>query len=219
MSANKSKIIAIISGKSGAGKSTCLNILRGLLPVNGTILIDGENDFPVNVLGHITTLVSQEPEIFENTIQYNITLGLPAAENEMETAAYTACFNEVAAYLPQGYHTDIRENGVNLSGGEKQRLALARGVFAMRDSSLLLLDEPTGSLDVATESIIYKRLFAMYPNACIVSTLHRLHLLPMFDCIYVFQDGRIVEIGSFDALKDAGNVLSGLWVKYWFTEP
>lgn len=67
----------------------------------------------------------------------------------------------------------------------------------MRESSLILLDEPTGSLDVVTEAKVYHQLFDTFPNACIVSTLHRLHLLPMFDSVYVFQDGYIVEIGIF----------------------
>lgn len=212
----RSKRIAFV-GESGAGKSTCLNILRGLLPVDGMISLNGKKDLPISALGSIATLVSQEPEIFENSIKYNITLGLPAATSEIDTAAYTVCFDEVVINLPLGYDSDIRENGVNLSGGEKQRLALARGVFAMRDSSLILLDEPTGSLDVSTETKIYQRLFESFPNACIVSTLHRLHLLPMFDCIYVFQNGRIVEIGSFTELKETGGVLSKLWQKYQVT--
>lgn len=144
-------------------------------------------------MADIATLVNQEPEIFENTIHYNITLGLPAATQEIESAAYTACFDEVVHNLPLGYAADIRENGVNLSGGEKQRLALARGVFAMRDSSLILLDEPTGSLDAATEALVYHRLFEMLPQACIISTLHNLNILNLFDYVYVFQNGRMVK--------------------------
>ncbi|MCL1792978.1 MAG: ABC transporter ATP-binding protein/permease [Oscillospiraceae bacterium] len=209
----RGKRIAFV-GESGAGKSTCLNILRGLLPVNGNIAVDGAGYLQICALGDIATLVSQEPEIFENTIKYNITLGLPATKEEIEAAAYAACFGEVALSIPNGYEADIRENGVNLSGGEKQRLALARGVLAMRESSLILLDEPTGSLDAETETKIYQRLFAMFPDACIVSTLHRLHLLPMFDCIYVFQNGRIAEMGSFGELKDSGGILSKLWNIY-----
>ncbi len=204
----------VFVGESGAGKSTCLNILRGLLPVNGSVCVDGSAHLPIGALSVIATLVSQEPEIFENTIKYNITLGLPATADEINAAAHTACFDEVLHTLPLGYNTDIRENGVNLSGGEKQRLALARGVFAMRDSSLVLLDEPTGSLDVATEAKVYHRLFDTLPNACIVSTLHRLHLLPMFDYIYVFKGGRIVERGTFDELKELDGALMKLWQKY-----
>jgi len=212
----RGKRIAFV-GESGAGKSTCLNVLCGLFPVDGKVLVDRKNDFPMSALSSIATSVSQEPEIFENTIQYNITLGLPATANEIESAAHTACFDDVALNLIDGYDSDIRENGVNLSGGEKQRLALARGVFAMRDSSLILLDESTGSLDVSTETKIYCRLFDTFKNACIVNTLHRLHLLPMFDCVYVFQNGRIVEKGSFDELKEMGGVLSQLWQKYQAT--
>lgn len=209
----RGKRIAFV-GESGAGKSTCLNVLSGLLPVDGKITTDENLDFPMSVLGDMAILVSQEPEIFENTIQYNITLGLPAMTGEVEAAAHTACFDEVALSLPRGYDADIRENGVNLSGGEKQRLSLTRGVFAMRDSNLILLDEPTGSLDIVTETKIYNRLFDRFPRACIVSTLHKLHLLPMFDYVYVFQAGRIVEAGTFDTLKDTGGELSWLWQQY-----
>ena len=114
----RGKRIAFV-GESGAGKSTCLNILRGLLPVSGSIIVDGKTEFPICALGGSAVLISQEAEIFENTIRYNITLGLPSEESEIESAVYVACFNDVAAYLPQGYDADIRENGVNLSGGEK----------------------------------------------------------------------------------------------------
>ncbi len=121
MELERGKRIAFV-GESGAGKSTCLNVLRGLLPVDGKVTIDEDMHFPISALGDIATLVSQEAEIFENTIQYNITLGLPAMAKEIESAACVACFDEVAMNLPSGYDTDIRENGVNLSGGEKQRL-------------------------------------------------------------------------------------------------
>ncbi len=206
----KGKRIAFI-GESGAGKSTCLNILGGLLSADATFTVDGKTGYPIGYLGRIATLIGQQPEIFENTLLYNITLGLPASAGELEHAARIACFDEVVSRLPNGYATDIREDGVNLSGGEKQRLALARGFFAIQDSSLLLLDEPTGSLDVTTESNVYRRLFKAFPDMCIVSTLHKLHLLPMFDTIYVFENGCIAESGSLDELLSAGGLLSKLW--------
>lgn len=209
----RGKRVAFV-GESGAGKSTCLHILRGLLSADGTLAVDGKGGIPINALGEIATLVGQEPEIFENTIRHNITLGLPAAPGELEMAARIACFDEVAVNFPSGYETDIRENGVNLSGGEKQRLALARGVFAMRDSSLILLDEPTGSLDIVTETKVYRRLFDAFPEACVVSTLHRLHLLPLFDFVYVFQQGRMVESGTFQNLIKNSGILAGLWQLY-----
>jgi ABC-type multidrug transport system fused ATPase/permease subunit len=213
MTLERGKRIAFV-GESGAGKSTCLHALCGLLPVSGTALVDQGHISSISALSNIATLVGQEPEIFENTIQYNITLGLPATAGEIEAAAHTACFDDVVSHLNDGYNSDIRENGVNLSGGEKQRLALARGVLAMRDSSLILLDEPTGSLDAATETKVYQRLFDTFQDACIISTLHRLHLLPMFDYVYVFQNSRIVETGTFDELRETGGVLSKLWQKY-----
>lgn len=213
----RGKRIAFV-GESGAGKSTCLHILRGLYEGDGLLTLDEGARFPLRALGQITTLVGQNSEILENTILYNITLGVPTGWGEVEKAAQTACFDDVAKRLPQGYDSDVRENGVNLSGGEKQRLALARGVFAMKDSSLILLDEPTGSLDAATEETVYCRLFDSFPDACIVSTLHRLHLLPMFDEVYVFRDGEMVEKGMFAELIENGGQLSQLWSRYQLPE-
>ena len=108
---------------------------------------------------HLSTLIPQDPEIFDNTIEYNITAGLSHRVEDVEIAAEIACFSKVLARLSDGLQTDIKEKGVNLSGGEKQRLALARGVFAARDSSLILLDEPTSSVDPVNEAEIYRNLF------------------------------------------------------------
>jgi ABC-type multidrug transport system fused ATPase/permease subunit len=209
----RGKRIAFV-GESGAGKSTCLHILRGLLTTNGLITVDEKLTLSIREIGQIATLIGQEPEIFENTIRYNITLGLPASEGEIIRSAKIACFDEVADKLPSGYDSDIRENGVNLSGGEKQRLSLTRGIFAIQDSSLVLLDEPTSSLDTATEMTIYKRMFETLTDHCVVSTIHRLHLLPLFDYVYVFRDGKIVESGTFQSLLRSSGELSRLWSQY-----
>ena len=122
---------------------------------------------------------------------------------------------EVIENLPNGLDTDIREKGVNLSGGEKQRLALARGILAAKHSSILLLDEPTSSVDAYNEELIYKRLFERFNDRCIISSLHRLHLLEMFDYIYVISNGQIVQQGTLDFLiKDNQGLFWQLWKKY-----
>ena len=107
--------------------------------------------------------------------------------------------------------TIIGEKGVNLSGGQKQRLALARGILAAQTSEIILMDEPTSSVDPKTELIIYKRLFDLFKDKVMVSALHRLHLLDHFDYIYVMHDGKIVEEGTLHDLKASGKVFNELW--------
>ncbi len=173
--ARKRKIALI--GESGCGKSTLLQLLRGLSSSpEARLTVDGGITLPLSALAGTTTLIPQEPEIFENTIRHNVTMGIPASEEELRHALRVAAFDRVVTSLPQGLESDIREKGVNLSGGEKQRLALARGVFSIRDSSIVLLDEPTSNLDPGTELAIFDRLFATLTDQCVVSALHRLHL-------------------------------------------
>ena len=201
--------IALV-GESGSGKSTLLRILRGLHPpLTATVTLDGQPS-DLAALSGSSTLVPQDAEIFENTVRYNVTCGI-ADETGLDEAVERACLGPVLELLPNGLDTDIRERGVNLSGGQKQRLALARGLFAARDSSILLLDEPTSSLDPVTEAIVYDRIFAGLPDACIVSSVHRLHLLSRFDHIYVMDKGRIVEEGSFAELTTRDGPLNRMW--------
>jgi len=196
----KGQKIALI-GHSGSGKSTLLSLLRGLYPAQAgiDIRIDG-TQYGVETLHEKVTQFPQEPEIFENTIEYNITMGLPATEDEIRKACEIAGFNEVIDQLPHGLQTDIKEKGVNISGGQKQRLALARGILAAKDSEIILLDEPTSSVDPKTEAMIYERLFAFFSEKAFVSSMHRLHLLDQFDYIYILEKGRVVDEGSFDEL-------------------
>lgn len=204
----KGKKIALI-GHSGSGKSTLLSVLRGLYPAQKglNVRIDG-NEYGVETLHEKVTQFPQEPEIFENTIEYNITMGVPATQDEIMKACEIAGFNEVLDQLPNGLQTDIKEKGVNISGGQKQRLALARGILAARDSEVILLDEPTSSVDPKTESTIYERLFAFFGDKAFVSSMHRLHLLDQFDYIYILEKGRIVDEGVFDELISRGRELN-----------
>ena len=210
----RGKKIALV-GESGSGKSTLLTLLRGLMDVDyAEVDIDGMPFSSIRILSSLTTLIPQDPEIFENTIAYNITAGVVGEKGEIEQAARLACFDQVVAGLPQRYETDIKERGVNLSGGEKQRLALARGIFAARDSSIVLLDEPTSSVDTGNELIIYKQLFEYFSDRCVISSIHKLHLLPLFDEVYVLVDGELVERGSFHELIGMGGVLGRMWKVY-----
>ncbi|WP_282936570.1 ABC transporter ATP-binding protein [Paenibacillus sp. RC67] len=208
------KKIAFV-GESGAGKSTLLHLLRGLVPIQqGVLTKDDSKILSFDSLASTTTLLPQEPEIFENTIRYNITMGMPASDAEIDSAIWAAGFSDVVEKLPNGLDSDIREKGVNLSGGQKQRLALARGIFTLRDSSIVLLDEPTSNVDPATEMLIFKRLFERLSAKCMVSVLHRLHLVRYFDYVYVFKQGKIVEEGNFDNLSIANGEFTRLWNNY-----
>jgi ATP-binding cassette, subfamily B, bacterial len=204
--------VALI-GESGCGKSTLMALLRGLYPVaDGAITtLDGREWTDWAAISDVVTLFPQEPEIFENTIRYNITLGLPFEEEEVLAACEAAYFSEVVAQLPNGLDSNIQEKGVNLSGGQKQRLALARGILAARSSDIILLDEPTSSVDPKTEALIYERLFAEFAGQVIVSSLHRLHLLQHFDFIYVMKQGRVTESGTFEYLRTHGEEFGALW--------
>ncbi len=207
----RGKRIALI-GESGSGKSTLLALLRGLyLPQPGLeIEIDGK-PASLDEVNEAVTLFPQEPEIFENTLAYNITLGLPFPEAEIMEVCSSAHFTEVIRQLPQGLESDIREKGVNLSGGQKQRLALARGILAARESELVLLDEPTSSVDPRTEAMIYEGLFKAFSDKAIVSSMHRLHLLPHFDYVYILHQGRVVGEGTFEYLRNNNPAFQELW--------
>lgn len=208
----KGKRTALI-GESGSGKSTLLALLRGLYqPSPGVkVVIDGTQHEEFGMLAGQVTLFPQEPEIFENTIEYNITLGLAFEQQEIEAICDTVGFTEVVKQLPKGFQSSIQEKGVNLSGGQKQRLALARGLFAAKDCSIILLDEPTSSVDPKTESAIYERMFEGFSDKAVVSALHRLHLLPRFDYIYVLENGKVVAEGSFGQLMQHSPKFRALW--------
>ncbi|MDB5477904.1 MAG: Xenobiotic-transporting ATPase [Alphaproteobacteria bacterium] len=207
--------IALV-GASGAGKSTLMSVLRGLYQAQiGTIYVDGKDFSTVKPLAAISTLIPQDPEIFENTIRYNITLGVEHSDEEILEACRIACFDTVLDDLPNGLDSKINEKGVNLSGGQKQRLALARGIFAIQESSLVLFDEPTSSVDSMTERKMYRNLFAAFPEICLISSIHRLNLLNQFDTIWVMQGGRLVQQGTLDLLlEEKDGPFYGLWRAY-----
>lgn len=207
----RGKRIALI-GESGSGKSTLLSLLRGLYdPQPGMELsVDGKI-YDMDTLNETVTLFPQEPEIFENTIAYNVTLGLPFSEADIEEVCEGAHFTDVIRQLPLGLESDIREKGVNLSGGQKQRLALARGILAARESEVVLLDEPTSSVDPKTEVMIYTKLFKAFADKAVISSIHRLHLLTHFDYVYILQQGKIVGEGTFEQLKEHSPIFQELW--------
>jgi ATP-binding cassette subfamily B protein len=207
----RGKRVALI-GESGCGKSTLLALLRGLYePEAGyRFLVDGQ-ERSLASLNETVTLFPQDPEIFENTILYNLTLDLPFPLADIAEACDASHFSEVVKELPCGLESNIQERGVNLSGGQKQRLALARGVLAAAESDVVLLDEPTSSVDPKTEALIYQRLFQAFSGKAMVSALHRLHLLHFFDYVYVLEQGRIIAEGTLAELRQQSLKFQELW--------
>jgi ATP-binding cassette subfamily B protein len=204
--------IALI-GESGSGKSTFLALLRGLFQPHEKSFVktdDSQLEAFETISNHVT-LLPQDPEIFENSILYNITLGLKFDDDEIRRACTAANFDGVIRMLPHGLDTNIQEKGVNLSGGQKQRLALARGILAAKSSDFVLLDEPTSSIDPRTERRIYENLFDAFQGKTIISSLHRLHLLHYFDYVYILKDGCIVDKGTFEELRKYSLVFKELW--------
>ena len=196
--------IALV-GESGSGKTTLLKVMRELyrpkairLSLDGRFLPQGFVDISEDV-----SLIPQESELFTTTIFENITMGSVVAYDKVMKYTDMACFTDVAERLPKKFESSISEKGVNLSGGEKQRLALARGLLASEGKSIILLDEPTSSVDVLNELKIFKNIFREFRTKTIISSVHRLHLLVFFDKIVYFRGGRIVAQGTLpEVLED-----------------
>ena len=193
--------IALV-GASGAGKSSLLRVLAGLVDAERvSISVDGKLDPQLKHLGAVSVLLPQDPAVFESSVRENLTMGLSYRQSDIERASELAGFTSVIAQLPQGWGTLISERGVNLSGGQKQRLALARALLAAKDVGLVLLDEATSSVDASTEAEIYDRLMSAFAGACIVSSVHRLHLLARFDTVVLMEQGRVIDSGTPDEVK------------------
>jgi ABC-type multidrug transport system fused ATPase/permease subunit len=202
-------------GESGSGKSTMFSLLRGLHEADEVVAYcDGKKlSYGLKHLYEHITLIPQEPELFNNTIEYNIAMGTDVIDKKIVKAAEIARFDKVVGRLPKGYGSSVLEKGVSLSGGERQRLAVARGILAAERSDILLLDEPTSSVDDMNEQKIYENIFANYQKKTIISAVHRLHLLPRFDYVYMFAHGRIIAQGSFRELL-IDNKFKILWEQY-----
>ena len=183
-------------GPSGCGKSTLLRVLAGLYePAAARVRIDGEAA-DLQAVGRRATLIPQEAQVFEASVRENLTFDMPCDEAELRSAIHTSGFETVLEGMPLGLETQISERGFNMSGGQRQRLCLARGLLAARASSLLLLDEPTSALDPVTEANVHHRLDASFEDACIVASVHRMSLLEHFDRVVLMVDGRVVDSGT-----------------------
>ncbi len=199
--AEPGETVAVV-GPTGVGKTTLAALLlRFLDPTAGRITIDGHDlrDVQVRSLRAQISLVLQEPLLFSTTVRENIAVGRPeASDEEIVEAARQARAHEFIMKLPQGYDTPLGERGVRLSGGERQRLSLARAF--LKDAPILVLDEPTSSLDAETEALVVERLAALARGRTTLIIAHRLSTLRGADQVLVLEEGRVVEQGPWEAL-------------------
>jgi len=195
------KMTALV-GLSGAGKSTILNLIpRFYDPNSGKIFIDNQSIHSVNInsLRKNISLVSQETTLFDDTVKNNIAYAkLDASNDEIMLAAKNSHADEFIQKLPNGYETIIGENGVRLSGGEKQRLSIARAM--LKKSSIILLDEATSSLDSDTEEKIQNAITLLTKNKTTVVIAHRLSTILNANMIYVVKEGEIITNGTHENL-------------------
>jgi ATP-binding cassette subfamily B protein len=184
-----------IAGRTGAGKSTLMSLLmRFYDPSQGRILLDGVDlrDYKLAELRNQFAIVMQEPVLFSTSLAENIAYGRPGASfQDIVTAAKVANAHDFIVTLPHGYDTLVGERGMRLSGGERQRIALARAF--LKDAPILILDEPTSAIDVATETLIMEAMQRVMAGRTALMIAHRLSTLDVCDARMVIEHGHIVE--------------------------
>ncbi len=210
-----------IVGETGSGKTTLGYLVARLYePQQGTVTIDGVDIRSVSLTSLAATVgvVSQETYLFHASVRENLRFARPdATDSEVEDAARTARIHDLIASLPQGYDTVVGERGYRFSGGEKQRMAIARTV--LRNPPVLVLDEATSSLDTQTEYAVQAELERLAQGRTTITIAHRLSTVRDADQIVVLDQGRIVERGTHDALLERGGHYAALVARDVTEEP
>jgi ATP-binding cassette subfamily B protein len=200
-------------GFSGSGKSTFVNlILRNYEPQSGQILIDGQDIAKAtqDSLHQQVSLIPQDPSLFHRSLKDNIAYGRLASDDEaIREAARQAHADRFISEMEEGYESLVGERGVKLSGGQRQRIAIAR--VMLKDAPILILDEATSSLDSVTEKTIQDNLDRAMGRKTVIAIAHRLSTIAHLDRILVFDQGRIVEDGSHQALLARQGFYHRLW--------
>ncbi len=207
--------IALV-GKSGSGKTTVTNLLlRFIEPTEGNIYL-GKFDFTeidINLWRANVSWISQNPYLFHKTIKENILIAkTDATDDEIIYATTAAGIHEFIEALPKGYDTPVGERGTRLSGGQAQRIALARAF--LKDSPILVMDEPTANLDPKTESELMQRIEILTKNKTVIMIAHRLNTIKKADRIFVFSEGRLIESGTHKSLLTKNGYYSSLIKNY-----
>jgi len=207
-------MIALV-GHSGAGKSTILNLIPRFYDIqNGDIKIDNQSIYASKIfsLRKNISLVSQDTTLFDDTIENNIKYAdINATLNEIEEAAKFSFADDFIQKLPNKYQTVIGENGIKLSGGEKQRLSIARAI--LKKSPIILLDEATSSLDAETESKIQKAINFLTKGRTTIVIAHRLSTILNSDKIFVIDQGEVIDEGTHETLIKSSEVYKNFYDK------
>lgn len=210
--ANRGQLVALV-GHSGAGKTTLTYLIPRLYDVvEGAVRIDGVDvrQITLESLALLVGIVTQETYLVHDTIAANLRYGRPdATQKELEEAARSAAIHEFIASLPEGYETVVGERGYRLSGGEKQRIAIARAI--LKNPRILILDEATSALDTQSERLIQSALTPLMAGRTTFAIAHRLSTILAADLILVLQHGKIVERGTHQELLEKGGYYADLY--------
>jgi ATP-binding cassette subfamily B protein len=205
--------LAALVGPSGAGKTTITYLAPRMYDVNeGAVEIDGIDVRKIKLasLGDIIGMVTQETYLFHTSVKQNLLYGKPeATQEEIEAAARAAFIHDRIMEMPEGYDTVVGERGYRMSGGEKQRLAIARVV--LKDPRILILDEATSSLDTTSERLVQEALRPLMRARTTLAIAHRLSTILAADVIFVLDRGRVVERGTHAELLDHGGLYARLY--------